>query len=43
MSTNAVKDVVKNEEERKKLVKVKTHYEMESIKKLWMYVLRAVI
>ena len=34
MSTNAIKEFVKDEEERKKLVKVELHYEMESIKKL---------
>ena len=33
MSSNIVKDFVKDEEERKKLGKVKTYYEMESIKK----------
>ena len=43
MSANIVKDFVKDEEERKKLVKVETYYEMESIKKLWRYVLRVII
>ena len=43
MSVNVVKDFVKDEDERKKLVKAETYYEMESIKKLWRYVLRVII
>lgn len=43
MSANAVKDFTKDAEERKKLVKVETYYETDSIKKLWRYVLRAII
>ena len=42
MLANVVKDFVKDEEERKKLVKVETYYKMDSIKKLWRYVLGAV-
>ena len=34
VSMNAVKDFAKNMEEKKELVKCKTYYEMESIKKL---------
>ena len=34
---------MKDVEERKKLVKVKTYYEMDSIKKLSRYVLRDII
>ena len=40
---NVVKDFAKNMEEKKELVKSDTYYEMESIKKLWRYVLRAII
>ena len=40
---NTVREFVKDEEERKKLVKAKTYYEMELTKKLWRYVLRVVI
>ena len=36
---NAVKDFTKDAAERKKFVKVETYYEMDSIKKLWRYVL----
>ena len=36
---NTVKDFTKDVVERKKLVKVETYYEMDSIKKLWRYVL----
>ncbi len=43
MSANVVKDFTKDAKKRKKLVKVKTYYEMDSIKKLWRYILRVVI
>lgn len=43
MSVNVVKDFGKNTEEKKKLVKSETYYEMDSIKKLWRYLLRAII
>ena len=43
MSANAMKDFMKDAKERKKLVKAETYYEMDSIKKLWRYVLRVVI
>ena len=43
MLANAVKDFVKDKYERKKLIKVKIYYEMESIKKLWRYVLWVII
>ena len=43
MSSNAVKDFAKNTKERKELVKRKIYYEMDSIKKLWRYVLWAII
>ena len=43
MSANAIKDFTKNTDEKKKLVKNETYYEMDSIKKLWRYVLRVVI
>ena len=43
MSTNIVKYVVRDEDERKKTMKIETYYEMESIKKLWRYVLRVII
>ena len=43
MLANVLKEFVKDEEERKKLVKAKTYYEMELTKKLWSYVLRVVI
>ena len=43
MLANAMKYFAKNAEEKKKLVKVETYYEMDSIKKLWRYVLRAII
>ena len=39
MSTNAVKDFAKDVVEKKKLVKVETYYEIDSIKKLWRYAL----
>lgn len=42
MLANIVKDFVKDEDERKKLMKTETYYEMEFIKKL-RYVLRAII
>ena len=35
-------EIVKDAEERKKLVKVETYYKMDSTKKLWRYVLGAV-
>ena len=43
MSANTIKDFVKDEDERKKLVKAEMYYKMESIKKLWRYVLRVII
>ena len=43
MSTNVVKVFVRDEDERKKLMNVEIYYEMESIKKLWRYVLRVII
>ncbi len=43
MSTNVVKVFVKDEAKRNKLIKVETYYEVESIKKLWRYVLRIII
>ena len=39
VSANAVKDFAKNTKERNELVKCETYYEMDSIKKLWRYVL----
>ena len=39
MLENVVKDFVKDKEERKKLVKVENYYKMDSIKKIWRYVL----
>ena len=43
MSANAVNEFVKDDTERNKLVKAETYYKMESIKKLWRYVLRVII
>ena len=43
MLANTVKDFTKDTTEKKKLVKVETYYEMDSIKKLWRYVLWVVI
>ena len=43
MSANTVKDFTKDAAEKKKLVKVETYYKMDSIKKLWRYVLWVVI
>ena len=43
LSANALRDFTKDAAERKKLVKVETYYKMDSIKKLWRYVLQAVI
>jgi hypothetical protein len=43
MSANVVNNFVKDEKEMNKLVKVNTYYIMESIKKLWRYVLRIII
>ena len=43
VSANAVKDFTKNTKEKKELVKSETYYEMDSIKKLLRYVLRAII
>ena len=43
MSTNAINEFIKDDKERDKLIKVDTYYEMESIKKLWRYVLRILI
>lgn len=40
---NVVKDFTKKSEERNDLVKCEMYYEMDSIKKLWRYVLRAII
>ena len=40
---NAVKDFAKSSDKRNDLVKCETYYDMDSIKKLWRYVLRAVI
>lgn len=40
---NVVQDFSKNMEEKKELVKRETYYEMESTKKIWRYVLRAII
>ncbi len=37
------RDFAKNSKERNKLVKCETYYEMDSIKKLWRYVLWAII
>ena len=43
MSVNVVKDFTKDAVEKKKLVKDETYYKMDSIKKLWRYVLWEVI
>ena len=43
ISTNAIKDSAKNIEEKKELVKIETYYEMDSIKKVWKYVLWDII
>ena len=43
MSLSAVDTFVKTPKERKHLVKSETFYELNSIKKLWRYVLRALI
>lgn len=43
MSANAISEFVKDDAERKKLIKVNTYYEMESIKKLWRYILKILI
>jgi len=43
LSSNAIKDFVKSPEEMKKLIKSETFYVTDSIKKLWRYVLRAII
>ena len=43
MSMNAVDNFVKNLKEEKRLVKSETFYEYNSIKKLWRYMLRALI
>ena len=41
MSSNVVKYFVKDEKEKDKLVKIDTYYDIDSIKKLWRYVLRS--
>ena len=43
MSTNVVNNFIKDEKEKSKLVKIDTYYNIESIKKLWRYVLRILI
>ena len=43
MLANVVNDFVKDEKEKDKLVKIDTYYDIESIKKLWRYVLRILI
>jgi hypothetical protein len=43
MSANIVSRFVKDEAERNNIIKVDTYYEMDSIKKLWRYVLRILI
>ena len=43
MSANAINDFVKDEKEKDKLVKIDTYYNIESIKKLWRYILRILI
>lgn len=43
LSRTVVNDFVKSLEEKKELVKCETYYELESIKKLWQYVLKAII
>lgn len=43
MSANVVSNFVKDEKEMNKIVIVGTYYIMESIKKLWRYVLRIII
>jgi hypothetical protein len=43
VSANVVNNFAKNTDEKKELVKSETYYEMDSIKKLWRYVLRAII
>ncbi len=43
MSTNAINAFVKNDKEKRKLVKIDTYYDIESIKKLWGLVLRIII
>ena len=39
----AVKDFIKGDEEMKCFVKVETYYEIDSIKKFWQTILRAII
>ena len=43
LSLSAVNDFVKTPKEKNELVKSETFYELESIKKLWRYVLRVLI
>ena len=43
MLGNIAKYFVRDEDERKKLMKAEKYYEMESIKKIWRYVLRVII
>lgn len=43
MSANVVNDFIKDEKEKNKLIKIDTYYDMESIKKLWRYVLKILI
>ena len=43
MSANAINEFIKDDEERDKLMKIDTYYDIESIKKLWRYVLKILI
>ena len=43
MFANTVNDFVKDDKEKSKLVKIDTYYDIESIKKIWRYVLRIII
>ena len=43
MSANVVNDFVKNDKEKRKLVKFDSYYDIESIKKIWRHVLRIII
>ena len=43
MSANAANDFVKNDKEKRKLVKIDSYYDIESIKKIWGHVLRIII
>ena len=43
LSATTIKDFIKGNEEMKHLVKAETYYEMDSIKKFWQSILKAII